>query len=123
MVLLTPLSFTTPANSGPGIGLVSGGVPGQIGIWVCPGEGCQISANARSPPSAITAQSAKIKNFIARPDLRFPDRYSLSLACRVASRRHLGMAARWRASRKERASLSERVAMDRLILRWPIIES
>ena len=45
--------------------MASGGGPGHIGIWVCPGEGCQTSAKARSLPSAITAQRTKIKTFIA----------------------------------------------------------
>src|ERR1700678_3525431 len=34
-----------PSVSGPETGFASGATPGHIGIWVCPGEGCQGAAD------------------------------------------------------------------------------
>jgi hypothetical protein len=39
---LPPYNFSDIiTDSGPGTGFASGTVPGQIGICVCPGDGCQ----------------------------------------------------------------------------------
>src|SRR5580692_9449031 len=53
--------------SGPGTcwRIASGGVPGQMGTCVCPGEGCQTFVCASRRAGAKTIQRTMIKDFIA----------------------------------------------------------
>src|SRR5436190_20091902 len=57
-----------PATSSPasnvsagGLGSASGTAPGQSGIWVCPGDGCQTSACALAGANARAIQAATIE--------------------------------------------------------------
>jgi hypothetical protein len=45
-------------------GRESGTAPGQIGSWVCPGDGCQAIVCAPRLPNANTVQKAEIESFI-----------------------------------------------------------
>src|SRR5579863_4316624 len=62
-----------PDVSGPGTGWASGGVPGQMAIWVCPGDGCQTLVWAFAAPAADahTRHAARIRALMAVGALRF----------------------------------------------------
>src|ERR1051325_3195863 len=57
-------SFLDNTASGPGTGCAAGATPGQIGTWVCPGDGFQTFVCALRVPHARTVQRAKMKSFI-----------------------------------------------------------
>src|SRR5690348_18453510 len=63
------------ACSGPGTDWASGGVPGQIGICVCPADGCQTTFFACSPAHTNSRHGNRIHCFMtflclgARPRL------------------------------------------------------
>jgi hypothetical protein len=52
-------------TSGPAAGWTSGGDPGQIGICLCPCDGCHTGSCALRPANANTNEKAKSKGFIA----------------------------------------------------------
>src|SRR5690625_7509984 len=56
--------------SGAGTGCASGGVSGHIGIWVCPGAGCQTSANAFGEPHAANRNNTLIHHFMTSLRMR-----------------------------------------------------
>jgi hypothetical protein len=60
--------------SGPATGWGLGGVLGQMGIWVWPGDGCQTGVWALREIDTETRRTAKIKDFITTP----PDMRSLT---------------------------------------------
>jgi hypothetical protein len=59
--LVTPPAMVV---SGPGMAGGSGGVPGQIGVWTRPGEGCQTAD--RGPGSAAAELAHKNRPAAAR---------------------------------------------------------
>src|ERR1035437_5194576 len=64
-------SGSVSADSGPLAGRASGGVPGQIGVWVWPGEGCQMNFWAGRVAKVENRQRAKRRGFIGVPGRGF----------------------------------------------------
>ena len=52
------------SSSGVATSTASGGVPGQIGTWVCPGEGCQAGVCALRPTDVNTMEREKIRALV-----------------------------------------------------------
>ena len=52
---------TLQASADNNLGSASGTAPGQSGIWVCPGDGCQTSACALAGANARAIQAATIE--------------------------------------------------------------
>src|SRR5512143_2753559 len=72
--------------SAPGACRAWGGTPGQIGTWVCPGDGCQAGACALELPTAQATHNAVIGGFIVERRARLPARGREHAAyCRGAS--------------------------------------
>ena len=55
--------------SGPVTGRTSGTTPGQIGVWVCPEDGCQAVVCAQRPLHTTKRKRAEKKNFMAISNL------------------------------------------------------
>ena len=54
-VRLVGLTWVDAPDSGIGSEAKSGGAPGQIAIWTCPGEGCQTAAGAVAAAELVNA--------------------------------------------------------------------
>src|ERR1017187_7189764 len=63
-------SVSVSAVSGPLAGRASGTLPGQMGIWVWPGEGCQAGCWERRAAHADRMQRVRSRGFIGVPGTR-----------------------------------------------------
>src|ERR1019366_7850310 len=63
-------SVSVSAVSGPLAGRASGTLPGQIGIWVCPDDGCQTGCWERRVAQADRMQRVRSRGFIGVPGTR-----------------------------------------------------
>src|ERR1019366_1559077 len=66
-------SVSVSAVSGPLAGRASGTLPGQMGIWVWPGEGCQTGCWALTAMHADATQTTTSKGFIQYLRFRISD--------------------------------------------------
>src|SRR3954453_17840032 len=75
-VIVGRLTCVDAPDSGIGSGTRSGGVPGQIAIWTCPGEGRQTAAGAAGAVAAGLAnairQAANSSRWATRRERRLP---------------------------------------------------
>jgi hypothetical protein len=82
-VIVGRLTWVDAPDSRIGSGAKSGGVPGQIGAWTCPGEGCQTAAGAAGAVAAAELVNAirQAANSSRQPTRRERRRPSNSLMC------------------------------------------
>src|SRR3954467_10885561 len=79
--------LTGPAISALGICCASGGTPGQMAIWVCPGDGCQVKLCAPTGLDAATRQMANRNFIVSRRSLMIKLRLKVPGASNYAASR------------------------------------